>query len=320
MNMRKVFNPVLFCVLFFGVFGTACQKFEGGQSIPAYIRIDAIGLNVPESSYNTFGANTSNITDAWVYVDDQIIGCFELPTTFPVLNSGKHKVSVYAGIKVNGIGAARAAYTFYQPCVYEQLELVPDSIIKLSPIVNYYPIDILKMQWKEDFESGTITLNAMSASDTTLMRVSGSEALKVPNYTAYSGKIVLPPDSLHFYMSSFSELKTLPTDGTPCMLELDYNCNSPFTVGVIYCENYQEKEAPLVTVQATDTLNALPHNWKKIYINIGPTCVAHENADYFKIYFTSHVYATYDDHGALVETVPSHMRYYYLDNLKLISR
>lgn len=315
--MRKSFTFVLSVCFIIAILGTSCKKFKDGQSIPAYIHINSITVN-PNQDYPTFGANTSNITDAWVYIDDQIIGCFELPSTFPVLKSGKHKISVYAGIKVNGIGAARAAYTFYQPQVYENINFVEDSIINLNPVVSYYPIDLIKMQWKEDFESGTVTLCAMDESDAPIDCVSGSENLELPDYPQYSSKsakITLPADSQHFYVSTFNELKELPTDGNPCLLELDYNCNTPFTVGVIYCKNYVEKEAPLVTIQATDTVNDIPQNWKKIYINIGPTCVAYEDASYFRIYFTSHVYKNEDQ-----EVIPNHTRLYYLDNLKLISR
>lgn len=321
--MKRIFTLALCCGLFFAFFGTSCKKFENGQTVPAYIHIDSITLD-PNLDYNTYGANTTNITDAWVYVDDQIIGCYELPATFPVLKNGRHKVSIYGGIKVGGISAARAPYPFYQPRIYkaeEAINLVEDSIVILNPIINYYSIDDIKMQWKEDFESGSITLNAMAESDTALVHVSGNEALLLadfPEFSAYSGKVVLPPDSLHFYLSSFNELKELPTNGDYCMLELDYNCNAPFTVGMIYCTNYLEKEAPLVTIQPTDTVNALPHRWKKIYINIGPICVEHEDASYFKVYLTSHVYNSIED--GYVEKVPDYQRYYYFDNLKLISR
>ena len=315
--MKKSFIFVFSVCLAIAFLSSSCKKFKDGQTIPAYIHINSISVN-PNQEYSTFGANTSNITDAWVYVDDQIIGCYELPCTLPVLKNGKHKVSIYGGIKVNGIGAARAAYTFYQPRIYEKLNLVEDSVINLNPVLDYYPIDLIKMQWKEDFESGTVTLCAMDESDAPIDCVSGSENLELPDYPQYSsksGKITLPADSLHFYASSYNELRTLPTDGTPCLLELDYNCNTPFTVGVIYCKNYVEHEAPLVTIQATDTINAIPQNWKKIYINIGPTCVAYEDASYFRIYFTSHVYKNEDQ-----EVIPNHTRLYYLDNLKLISR
>ena len=115
--MKKVLVIAFLFVLAFA----SCNKFEGSQTVPAYIRIDSIKV---EGDYYTYGANTSNITDAWVYVDDQIIGCYELPTTFPILAKGPHKVSVYGGIQENGRGSARGPYPFYKPAVYSDLNLV----------------------------------------------------------------------------------------------------------------------------------------------------------------------------------------------------
>ena len=91
MTKRHTFS--LLCCTLLAVALASCQKFKGSQTVPAYIHIDSIAV---EGDYYTYGANTANITDAWVYVDDQIIGTFELPATFPVLKKGKHKVSVYA--------------------------------------------------------------------------------------------------------------------------------------------------------------------------------------------------------------------------------
>ena len=311
--MRRFFTPFLLsCCLLFSCFMTSCKKFENGQSVPSYIRIDEISVNC---DYYTYGAKTSKITDAWVYVDDDILGCFELPATFPILKSGKHNVKVYGGIMVNGISAARAPYTFYKPVEYKALNLVQDSIVKLSPVLSYYAVSDLKFHWSEDFEDVSLTLNATHDSDVPVLRVpvDGEQAFGVPQ-SSYSGKIVLPADSLHFTAACTKELDSLPTDGTQCLLELDYNCNAPFTVGLMYCENYQITEFPMLTVQATDTVNANPNRWNKIYVNVGPTCVAFEDASYFKIYLTSHIYNGYE------EVIPDHERIYYIDNLKLISR
>lgn len=317
--MKKIFYSISLILGFLLVSSmTSCHKFEGGQSVPAYIRIDSISVNC---DYYTFGANTSKITDAWVYIDDNILGCFELPAVFPVLKEGKHKVSVYGGIMVNGIAATRASYSFYQPCIYSDVNLVKDSVVTLNPVMEYYPISMIKFHWKEDFENGSISLNAMSESDTSVMRVSGPEAFLMPVFSSYSGKIVLPADSLHFYAACFKELDSLPANGNPCLLEMDYNCDAPFTVGLLSCENQQITELPLVTIQPTDTLHEFPQRWNKIYINIGPTCQWYSDASYFKVYFTSHVYLGINSDGSYEEpSIPHHERHYYLDNLKLISR
>lgn len=300
---------------FFSMALASCKKFEGSQTIPAYIHIDRIKV---DCDYYVFGDTTSNIADARVYVDDQIIGCYELPATFPILEKGKHKVTVYAGIKVDGRTGARSPYPFYQPMVYKDLNLVEDSVINLRPVLNYYPIgEGVNFGWMEDFENAN-TMLSLPESDTSVFRISGSEALRSGN-SFYSGKVVLPPDSLDFTVASANEFTFHSNYLEYCMLEMDYKCNDAFFVGVMYYQNYQLNYHPLVRVQPTDTLNAVPQRWNKIYINIGARMNEFVDASYFKVYFTSDL--TVDPiYGEPEYVQSSKQRYYYFDNLKLIYR
>jgi len=302
----------------FAVAFSSCRKFEGSQTVPAYIHIDTIMVNC---DYFVYGANTSKITDAWVYVDDDAVGCFELPATFPILKKGPHKVAVYGGIKVDGRSSARAPYPFYKPQVYEGLNLVEDSIINLQPVLNYYPIGGgVEKGWMEDFET-TNTLVPISTDTTVgnLVRINGSEAWHSPN-SFYSGKIVLPPDSLDFAVATQEEGYTFHSNYLEyCMLEMDYKCNDAFFVGVMYFENYYLQKHPLLHIQPTDTVNAVPQRWNKIYVNIGPFMNEHVNASYFRIYFTSDL-SVDPTYGEDEYVQSDKQRYYYFDNLKLFYR
>ncbi len=296
----------------------SCHKFEGGQSVPAYIHIEALSL---DCDYSDYGANTHNFIDAWVAVDEQTIGCFELPSTFPVLKKGKHKVSIRPGIAVNGIGAARSYYPFCKPADYLNLELVEDSIITLNPVINYFPIGAgFNMAWKEDFESA-IGLSPTSESDTSIMRVNDAQAWHSEN-SFYSGRIVLPPDSLDFTVATSEELTfhtELTGDGS-AMLEMDYNTNDTMFVGLMYYKNYKTEKLPLVKVLPTDKEHGMPQKWKKIYINLGHVMKEENDASYFKVYFTSDLTTDYDVDAGYVYHPVNEQRYYYLDNLKVIYR
>ena len=295
---------------------SSCKKFTS-QSVPAYIHIESISV---DCDYQIYGANTSNITDAWVYVDDQIIGCYELPATFPILEKGPHKVSVYGGIMEGGRGSARGPYPFYMPAVYRGLNLVEDSIINLNPVLSYYPINEgVQVGWKEDFEMAN-TLLPMPQSQGEVESIGRTEDSHVwfhePN-SYRSGRIHLPPDSLDFYVASADEMKFHQNYMNYCLLEMDYNCNDTFFVGITYLEHYAISSHPLVKVVPTDKQNERPNVWKKMYVNIGPFMNDHVNADYFKVYFTSNLhtgYETYEYHPISEE------RYYYLDNLKVLYR
>jgi len=315
--MKKSFTlPLLCCILLMAF--ASCNKFEGSQTVPAYIRIDSIKV---ACDYYTYGANTSNITDAWVYVDDQIIGCYELPATFPVLKKGPHKVSVYGGICMDGRGSARGPYSFYKPNVYEAVNLVEDSIINLNPVVvNYYPIgEGVMVGWMEDFETGS-ALVPTAQSDTNVIRVSGNEAWRSVN-SYYSGKIVLPPDSLDFTVATAEELTchTGLQGEKPLFLEMDYKTNDTIFVGIIFKVSNQLIHWPMVKVLPTDTEHDVPQKWKKIYINLGSLMHEHESASFFKVYFTSDLSLS-PEYGEPDYVHPSKWRYYYFDNLKVLYR
>jgi hypothetical protein len=256
-----------------------------------------------------------------VYVDDQLVGVYELPSTFPVLKKGPHKVSVYGGIKVDGRSTVRNTYPFYKPLVYERLNLVEDSILNLQPVLNYYPIgDGVNFAWSEDFEN-TNTLLKDLGSDTSAIRITGPEAWHSVN-SYWSGKVELPPDSLDFTLVNSEELDFYSDfpNGVYCMLEMDYNCNDTFFVGVQYYKQYQLVKWPLVKVTPTDKEHDKPQKWNKIYINIGPTINDNYTASYFRIYFTSDLTTEYDLwHGYEYHPI-SEPRYYYFDNLKLLYR
>jgi hypothetical protein len=295
----------------------SCKKFEGSQTVPAYIHIDAISL---DCDYSVYGANTHKITDAWVYVDDQIIGCYELPTTFPVLKKGPHKVTIFGGICNNGIAASRATYPFYKRCDYVGLNLVEDSIVNLNPVLNYYPIgDGCEVAWIEDFETANTVLPEPE-SDTSMVRVSGSEAWHSAN-SFYSGKVELPPDSLDFTLATANEFDFYKDlDYVYCLLEMDYNCNDTFFVGVQYYKDYKLETLPLVKVTPTDKTHDKPQRWNKIYINIGPTMNQNNTASYFKVYLTSDLTTGVDVAYGNVYHPANERRYYYFDNLKLLYR
>lgn len=304
--IRKFTFSILFSVLFLSATLSSCMKFEGEQTVPSYIRIDSIGLTC---DYFTYGASTSNFVDAWVYIDDDIRGCFELPATIPILKQGQHKVAIYAGIAVNGIKDTRADYPFTSPAIYNNVNLVPDSVITLNPTVTYWPNgENLHVRWTEDFDSGTITMEPTSQSDVPIIRASGPLAWHDPEgvHSTYSAKLVLNSDTTRFCIANAEAFTDLPTKGSPCMLEMDYKCSDTCLVGIFYQLNYTVAQEPLVRLRPTGALGEEPTEWKKIYINLGPYFVDLEDSDYFKVYLSS--WSNRND-GT---------QYFYFDNLKII--
>ena len=117
--MKKVIYLVALLII------SACQKEESPNAIPAYLKIDAITLDENNTS--------ANITDAWVYFDNNLQGIYPLPTIFPVLAEGKQNISIKAGIKNNGIAAIRVEYPFYD---YFNSEIISKYLIEKTFDIN----------------------------------------------------------------------------------------------------------------------------------------------------------------------------------------
>src|SRR5688500_13907587 len=103
---------------------SGCKKTVNPEEIPSYLYIDKINLQTLAGE----GTSKQDITDAWVYVQGQAIGVFELPARIPVLAEGNPEVWVYAGIKKDGISSTRVKYPFFKPFITSSVNLVRGNV------------------------------------------------------------------------------------------------------------------------------------------------------------------------------------------------
>lgn len=307
---RKYTFFTLLSITFLALLLPSCKKFEGSQTVPAYIYIKDVAV---ECDYFVYGANTHKIIDAWVYVDDNIVGCYELPAAFPVLKEGVHKVAVYPGIARDGIRDLRAEYPFMEPWEDKNVNFVEGVMDTLKPVFHYYPVGVdenMHIAWMEDFDQGgiTVTMDTISSVDITL--VSDQYAWHDPEgiYSTKSAKLVLNNASQKYRFATTEKFQDLPTGGSACMLEMDYKCSDTCQVGIRYLKDYTLTNESIVRLRPTGAGGQEPVEWNKIYINIGPYLVDNETADYFQIYF-----ASWGDRN-------DGPQYFYYDNFKLIYR
>ena len=238
----------------------SCQKDET-DAIPAYIQIDTITLNEESDPTNPL-TNDNGITDAWVYVNDQLQGVYDLPAKFPVLEEEMQTVRIKAGIKANGIASSRIAYPFYTS-YFEDITLSPNKTTTITPVVefNREEEDI----FIEDFEGIGINIDSDSLS------------FFIDNFDGNNfGRIALS-DSMYISEVTTDELFDLPQAGAPVILELDYKSNTQFLVGVYI--NYPQ------SVVQKDLLWITPkEDWNKIYVNLTTTISEGINATSFKVF------------------------------------
>jgi len=297
----KWFLGILSGVVTFLLMITSCEKFEGSQTIPAYIQVNSFQLVAnPEVE---LGALTENFTDVWVYVDDQLIGAYELPSFhIPVLFEGKHKLTLYPGIEYNGISGTRGPYLFVEPAEYSGFNLIVDFIDSIPPPqVKYY--SSTKLPWYEDFETGNIQLVSTTNSDTSLQFYPFDPIHPMYGNAAGAGYLVGSNTVLELTSEDpdIPEGFEMPANSAPVVVEIDYNTNNSFIVGMIIIEvGIQITQHPVVVVNPTGG------EWNKIYVNLTPTVNDNYNADYFKIFIRM-------DKSSSVEEATL-----LLDNVKLI--
>ena len=306
--MVRKFTPFFLLFLVISLLTPSCKKFEGGQTVPSYIRIDSLGLSC---DYYTYGANTCDFTDVWVYVDDNAVGCFELPALVPVLKQGKHRVSIYPGIIRDGVKNYRPKYPFVAAAEYDDIVFEPGGELSLNPVFQYLPDgDNLHVRWVEDFDRGTVKMRPYEDTDDAvpILRVGGELAWHDPEgvHSTYSGKVTLRSDSLQFCIVDSEMFTDLPTDGAgACMLEMDYKCSDTISVGLVY-NDYTPTQLTILRLRPTCASGEEPVEWKKIYINLGPYLVDYEDSEYFQLFISS----WYNRNGGT--------QYFYFDNLKLL--
>ncbi len=236
---------------------SACQKEENPNIIPTYLKIDTITLD----ENNT----TTNITDAWVYINDQLQGVYELPATFPVLENDYQALRIKAGIKSNGIASSRIAYPFYASFI-DTVIFNPNQTITVNPTVSYLESAHFSL---EDFEGAGVDLETTIVSDTILLEFTDTLG------NQYGGGVL--NDSLITFEIATDELLDLPQAGAPVFLELDYKCNTEFLVGVYINFPQSVLQKDLLWINPKD-------DWNKIYINLTSTISEGVGAESFKVF------------------------------------
>jgi len=247
----------------------SCNLINPPEKVPAFIQIDHIDFSVITGQ----GSSSSKFTDAWVYVDDQPIGCYELPAKFPVLQEGNHKIAIYPGIKVNGISGTRGVYPFVEPWI-TNVNLKPDSTTVLIPSTTYY--SSTKFAFIEEFEDGGLLFEKALYSDTMIIQTN------VPSEVfegTYSGIITLDNVIDTFECKTISAY-VLPKSNSPVFVELNYKSNNPFTIGVYSNYSSYSVKTDYLTVNASSS-------WNKIYINLTSLISRESTASDSKIYFSA---------------------------------
>jgi len=274
-----------------GILLNSCDKFKGDQTVPAYISIDSIYLTTNLSQ----GSSSAAIVDAWVYLDDDLIGAFQLPATVPVLARGRHNLKILPGIKVNGIAATRENYPFFAE-IEQQVELTEGEITSLGvQKTSYIPTTVFDLV--EDFEGVSIAFDTTPRSDVPLLLTEPGSPLTFEGN--HSGMVQM--DTTNEFFECVNE-KDFLIPFAPVFMEMNFRTNNVFVVGVYLYGITTIQQVPIIY------LNPTGDQWKKIYINLTNSLNAYPGMQKFRIFISAIQY----------ESVAEALLLF--DNIKVVTR
>ncbi len=259
----------------------SCNIINPDEDIPTYLYLHSPTLITDE---NSEGLATEKISDAWVFVNDESFGVYELPAHIPLLADGRNAISILAGIKNNGSSVDRNQYPFYNSDTMT-LNLVATETDTIIPEFEY--LKSITFELIEDFETG----NEFEK----LERITDSS---IAQYGSNVGAILLGDSIESRSITSLTEFD-LPSGGVTVYLELDYKNDNTFFVGIIGHLNSGE------AVEALKVVVTPQENWNKIYVDLTEE-VGVLNGGTHQILF----FADLDDENTEAKI--------YLDNIKLI--
>lgn len=248
--------------IFFALFFCSCDIINPKEQIPSYLKIEKVNFDASPN----FSSNSENISDAWVYVNSNLIGAFEIPFEVPILSEGQTQIRIIPGIYRDGISSVHHFYPYYTSfdttlfCESEKTYLV-------NPTIKYN--EAFSLIINEDFEGIDVAFETGKNSEFPLELTTNSpiDGLKSAYILADASEKVMEIFSKEFFQ--------VITRTVPSYLEIDYISSVEFDVGVI-------TEGGLKNFELRLRPNALR---KKIYVDISAEVGVFNPNTKFKIYF-----------------------------------
>jgi hypothetical protein len=285
--MKLFYSGIFIALLLLG-----CAK---EQPEVAWLKLEPWILQENSNATADQGEMSHDISQAFVNMDGEILGAFELPAKIPVIGDGEHDFIIIPGIINNGISATKRRYPFMEQ--FEQrITLKKNDTVSVTPTTRYFS-DLTFLI--EDFESPAIQFEYANQSTVQFTREDDPEILQ---WGGYYGSIVLNEvDTLFSARTTFGEV--LPKQGAEVYLEMDYlNTNSMLT-GVLSFGNGTFFEDPNIQLNPQEN-----PEWKHIYIELKELISFRTQSPFAEMNFTSVLDKTGSD------------QYVLLDNIKVIYR
>ncbi len=267
---------------------------------PSWIEITPWTLVANSNSQYPTGELTHSFSDAWVYVNDKLMGVFQVSDTvkIPVLMSGSVNIKIYPAIRNNGISATKKVYPFMER--YEiNTTLVQNQTLQVNPVTRYTSIVRFAI---EDFEDPAIKIVNDPNSITQMSQGNDPAILKWGNFYGFVNLTAV--DSSWIAYTNFESVNeaNLPR-GQEVYLEIDYYNTNALTTGLLGVSSSSIKNNQNIQLNAQSPTSV---KWKKIYIDLREMISNSPMATYFEQSFQALLDAN-DSEGTII-----------IDNIKVV--
>lgn len=281
--LRQVLRLIT-TIVFTTLFIFSCDVINPEEPIPSYIEIPSFDISHDKTEIG--------IQDAWVYVNGNFVGVFELPAHFPVIASGDCELLIAPGIKVNGTNETRSEYPFYERYATSKT-LIPSESIIINPVAGYR--DWANIAFSENFENtinfSTLDTNNIGFSTDINHTIQGSKC----------GYVEISDTAAFRVQSSSIEMPYIRGD-RGMFLELNYQTESPILIGF---KAYNGETLLSNNIEYMIQLFE-KDEWTKLYIDLYNPMLSYLSADSFKIIF--------DNNGLSKNQGTA----FYIDDIKIV--
>lgn len=281
--MRK---NIVYVILVMMAFVSCKQKAEE----PSFLKIESFTVTTDNI---TQGSAQQNISEAFVYINDQIVGVYHLPASIPLAISGSYSIKVFPAVVENAIASnPRYSYTFLKAFDTTAV-LTASKSITIKPTTTYQ--STVKFVMIEDFENilplfGKTTYNNID----TLLR----DSLPADNIEPGHCALFDIKDGYTMEYATRNEYSLPTSSSSETFVEINYRSDLPLAIGLFINEPTTIIKTGVVTLNAKET-------WSKAYINITNVVSVHPLGTKFRLFI-----------GALNTTGAS--KKVFVDNIKLI--
>jgi hypothetical protein len=273
---------------------SACNLINPEERLPAYIYLQPFDFQITKTNQ---GSGHQKITEAWLTVNGEFLGVYNLPSAIPILQEGNADIRIDAGIKDNGISTLPEIYPFFLPYL-SNITLSPLQTDTLLPTTTYR--EEITFAFIEHFE-GDFQLFTDDLDGDPITKIDFDTENVFEGRR--SGRITLTSNNRVVQVASRTDqkYKGLLNKGAFVYLELTYKTDVELGIGLIGHYNNLSKPAE----RLFEPILRPRKDWNKVYLNLSQTAFV-LNADEYQV--------------AFVAVLPPDMATgsIWLDNIKLV--